>query len=145
MDSGFPSAPRPDGQRLPRRVMAEPTMPGIPAAQDGAMLALLRRDLDDAVFRDVLAGLEEELALRRRSVLDEPSDWRRIRDDAQAVLSLAAGFGFDTLAGLSRAVLSACECPARQTPDVLHPYAAEMQRRSAVIAAMRRDRTGNAR
>jgi hypothetical protein len=101
------------------------------------MLTVLRHDLGEAVCRDVLAGLDEELERRLRSVQQEPWDWHGIRDDARAMLSLAAGFGFGTLAALSRAVLSACDCPAHRSPEVLRPYVAEVHRLRSTIAALR--------
>lgn len=118
---------------------AGPTMPQTTAANDEAILAILRRDLEHDTFRDVLAGLREELIRRLRSAQDEPPDWHRINQDARALLSLAVSFGFDTLAALTRAVLAASRRPTAHAPEVLQVYRAEVSRRLSVIAAMERE------
>ncbi len=104
---------------------------------DGVLLAVLRRDLGEAAFRDVLAALDEEMERRLRSVQQELWDWPGIRDDARAMLSLAAGFGFGTLAALSRTVLSACERPSNRSAEVLRRYRSEVQRLRSTMAALR--------
>ncbi len=107
------------------------------ARNDGTLLIILRRDLGDAVFHDVLAALDDEMEYRLRSVQREPWDWPAIRDDARAMLSLAAGFGFGTLAALSRTVLSACGRPPHRPAEVLWPYRAEVHRLRSTMAALR--------
>ncbi|QCO02826.1 hypothetical protein [Azospirillum argentinense] len=123
---------RADHRRTEAAVLADAS-----ARSDGALLTVLRQDLGETVFQDVLAALDDEMEHRLRSLHREPWDWPRIRDDTRAMLSLAAGFGFGTLAALSRAVLSADECPARRPPEVLRPYEAEVQRLRSTIAAFR--------
>lgn len=117
---------------------AEPAaLPDISARNDGALLAVLRRDLGEAAFDDVLAALDEEMECRLRSLQQEPWDWPSVRNDARAMLSLAAGFGFGTLAALSRAVLSACEQPPHHAAEALRPYRSEVHRLRSTIAALR--------
>ncbi len=123
---------RADHRRTEAAVLADAS-----ARSDGALLTVLRQDLGETVFQDVLAALDDEMERRLRSLHREPWDWPRIRDDTRAMLSLAAGFDFGTLAALSRAVLSAGECPAHRPPEVLRPYEAEVQRLRSTIAAFR--------
>ncbi|MFC5357906.1 hypothetical protein [Azospirillum himalayense] len=101
------------------------------------LLAVLRRDLGETVFDDVLAALDDEMERRLRSVQQEPWDWPGIRDDTRAMLSLAAGFGFGTLATLSRAVLSTGGQSSCRFAEVVRPYVAEVQRLRSTIAALR--------
>lgn len=138
-----PASPRGSPPLL--RLTLEPAMPDTSVRNDDAVLAVLQRDLGEAVFRDVLAGIEDELAQRLRSAQASPGDWPTIRDDARAMLSLAVGFGFGTLADLSRAVLSACEHPARQSPDLLRRYVAEVRHRLSAIASISRAFGGTGR
>lgn len=117
---------------------AEPAvLPDISARNDGALLTVLRRDLGEAAFDDVLAALDEEMERRLRSLQQEPWDWPSVRNDARAMLSLAAGFGFDTLAALSRTVLSTDRHPSSHFTEVLRPYVAEVHRLRSTIAALR--------
>lgn len=142
MESRLSTTPLPGGPPPSLRMTVEPAMPDASTRNDDAVLAILRRDLGEAMFRDVLAGLEDELERRLRSARAPPRDWDALREDAQAMLSLAVGFGFGTLAELSRAVLSACERPAHRSPDPLRPYVAEVRHRLAAIAAISRASIG---
>lgn len=133
------SATRPPGTlRHADGRLAEPAvLPDISARNDGALLAVLRRDLGEAAFRDVLAALDDEMERRLRSLQQEPWDWPGIRNDTRAMLSLAAGFGFVTLATLSRTVLSTDGHPSCRFTEALRPYVAEVHRLRSTIAALR--------
>ncbi|WP_454017714.1 hypothetical protein [Azospirillum sp. Marseille-Q6669] len=108
-----------DSQRADNGPVDSATLPGASTRNDGALFTVLRRDLGEAAFRDVLAALDEEMERRLRSLQQEPWDWPGIRNDTQAMLSLAAGFGFATLAALSRTVLSTGRHPSSHLTEVL--------------------------
>ncbi|HYD65757.1 hypothetical protein [Azospirillum sp.] len=126
-----------DSQRAGNGPVDSATLPGASTRNDGALLTVLRRDLGEAAFRDVLAALDEEMERRLRSLQQEPWDWPGIRNDTQAMLSLAAGFGFVTLATLSRTVLSTDRHPSSHFTEVLRPYVAEVHRLRSTFAALR--------